>query len=54
MQRARQDPYGVMTMNNIKNAVRLSLLGGLAAGLLAMTPGTGNAAAGEPTVTRER
>jgi hypothetical protein len=42
-----------MTMNDIKrNAVRLSLLGGLAAGLLAMTPGTGHAAAGEPTVTR--
>jgi Ca2+-binding RTX toxin-like protein len=42
-----------MTMNEFKRgAVRLSLLGGLAAGLLAVAPGVGHAAAGEPTVTR--
>jgi hypothetical protein len=42
-----------MTMNEFKRgAVRLSLLGGLAAGLLAVAPGVGHAAAGEPTVAR--
>ncbi|MGN9787510.1 hypothetical protein ACTMTF_39230 [Nonomuraea sp. ZG12] len=40
-------------MNEFKRgAVRLSVLGGLAAGLLAVAPGVSQAAAGEPTVSR--
>lgn len=35
-----------------RNAFRVSLLGGLIAGTLAAAPGIGNAAAGEPQVTR--
>ncbi|MFG1946121.1 calcium-binding protein [Nonomuraea sp. NPDC048826] len=40
-------------MNSIKHGlIRVSLLGGLAAGVLAAVPAAGHAAAGEPTVTR--
>jgi Ca2+-binding RTX toxin-like protein len=46
---ARRNAYGVRIMHSIK---RLSVLGGLAVGMLAATPAAGHAAAGEPVVTR--